>query len=406
MIWILLLLLLSYGYDACKPGFDETINIRVLDKQGRPVPNVSVQLQFLLDGSVSPKRYKWTPVKKTNEVGLVSFRVYNTQKYWPGLDCDIKVNLTLYNETYSYEVRNGHIRWYRDYILTLRNKTEQYLYRIEAYKLKMRFKEGNVSVPAKLILYKDYIFPNITYFESFVPKYVDGYATYKGIKRYFNYVLKNDSYYEIEFRKSRFSLEVLNDRLEPLSCVFYYDNTSVSFTGELNISDFKPVIQGYVVCDGKNKTVSIMPYSKRKLILDVTPPEVKNFRVIKADTEYVTFAFDVWDPNTYASGVQRVELRFNGDIYPAIDVKGSSYYYRVPNIQGTMSVKAFDREDNIKSVLLNYTPKIVEPTAPKEGEKKEEGGGDITWLVALVGIIVLGGIVWFIKSKFEEPEEF
>ncbi|NPA22597.1 MAG: hypothetical protein GXN92_03425 [Candidatus Micrarchaeota archaeon] len=401
MLWLLLLIALSYGYDACYPGFDEEIVIRVLDEMGRPVPGVNVQLQYLLDGSILPRQYRWTPVKQTDEFGLVSFYVFNRQKSWVGFDCSIKVNMTLFDYPYSYVIKRNKTYWKSDFILTLKNKTSQYVYRIPAYRLTLLFKEGNKSVPVKLILFDDYVYENVTKFEGYVPPNVSGLAVYKGIKRYFNYVLQNDSTYVIQFQQLPYTLIVMDDAENPLACTF----NNMSFVGTLEFKEFASSVTGTLNCSGKTKVVTLTPYRPVQVILDVTPPQVTNFRLIKADTEYVTFAFDVWDPNKYASGLKRVEVKFLGSKYMPIDKKGSSYYYRIPNVPGTIHIYAVDNMDNVKEVVVNYTPAYEELPQAEEEKKEEEGEGDITWLVVGVGIIVLGGIIWFIKSKFEEPEE-
>ena len=90
--FVLLLLLVSVAYADCT-GYNDTFQVRVLDAKGRPIPGAAVTVTFDR-GAMGGPQYFTTPVKYTDQNGLLQEGIFNQGTTDRTIDCNIVINAT------------------------------------------------------------------------------------------------------------------------------------------------------------------------------------------------------------------------------------------------------------------------------------------------------------------------
>lgn len=381
--------------DLCKPGYDTYITIRVFDKDGSVVPNAEVYVTFLYDGAVFPKRYI-TSKNITNEAGVAGFRLFNNQQYEANLDCNVGVEVKLYNRTIFKNNR----------FISLSNLYPNYNLVIDGYKVKMYFifEDKKVSVD-RLILYGDYELNNVYSFEGYVTKEFWGVVVFKDLVRPFNYTLRKDEVFNIFFSKNKYYITVLDDSKTPIECRAILNDIEYIINGTREFELLESSVKGYVNCSNKIEQFSMVEAdNRREFIFDVTPPVITDIRAEKVEEDYVLLALSIYDPNQFASGLREVLFYFNNQSISPERVAGS-YYYKIPNENGYLKIIAIDKANNIKEVEAYFNKIKTEQKInnTQKIDKKEED--PISWFVLIVGVVVLLGIVYYIYNMYKSVRE-
>ncbi|MEM1971375.1 MAG: hypothetical protein QW336_01935 [Candidatus Anstonellales archaeon] len=394
---LLLFILFSYapGENVCNPGYDVPITIRIIDRDGNVVPGAEVYVTFLYDGSVSPKRYI-TSKNVTDIGGKASFRIFNNQVYRANIECNVTVEVRLFNRTVLLDRRN----------VRLDDYYPSYNFIIDAYRVRLRFfvEDRPVTVD-RLILYGEYELRNLSYFDGYVTREFWGVAIYNNLVRNFNFTLRNDSLFHISFSKIKYYVSTLDDSKKPIRCNALLNNEMFTINGPTEIESFDSVMRGYVNCSGKIRDVVLTESNNRKeFIFDITPPEISDFRVESFTTNDVLLAVTIYDPNQFASGLDRVMFYRDGQQISPERVSGS-YYYRIPNQDANLKIVAIDKEGNIRELEAQFK-QIIESkqdrSIPTDTGSKED---PISWFVLIIGIVVLGGIALYIYNMYKSVRE-
>ncbi|MCS7122843.1 MAG: hypothetical protein NZ908_02730 [Candidatus Micrarchaeota archaeon] len=384
------------GENRCTPRFDVPITIQLLDRDGNVVPDAEVYVTFLLDGSVSPERYL-TIMNRSDIGGKAGFRIFNNQNYKAGLDCYVAVEVRLYNRTIYKNARQ----------IDLENYFPNYLIVVDAYRVRMNFFIDNNSIVLdRLILYGDYEINNVSRFDRYVPKEFWGIAVYRNLVRNFNYTLKKDSDLDIHFSKISYYISSLDDARRPIKCNAIINNEVFDVYGPTEIQMFDSSIRGILNCSGKIREI-VMDENRNRMefVIDVTPPVIEDLRLEDVNANNVLLAFIVYDSNPFHSGLDAVTFKYNSQTLQPEKVIASTYYYRIPNEDGNIYISAMDRDKNVRE--LNAEFKKVKPNVQtREREEPEKRSEDpISWFVLLIGIIVLGGIIYYIYNMYRSVRE-
>lgn len=394
---LLTIYIFGTGADECKPRFDVPVTIQLLDKDGNVVPGAEVYVTFLFDGAVYPKRYI-TIMNRSDIGGKVGFRIFNNQEYSPGLECNVTVEVKLYNRTIYRDTKK----------IDLKNYFPNYLIVVDAYRVKMNFFiENNPIVLDRLILYGTYERMNVSKFDEYVPKEFWGVAVYNNLVRNFNYTLKEDSEINIHFSKISYYISSLDDARRPLKCRAILNNQAFDVEGPTEIRMFDSTAKGILNCSGKIREIVMNERENRKeFVVDITPPVIDDFRVESVDENTALLAFAVYDPNQFHSGLDTVVFKYNSKILQPERISGS-YYYRIPNQDGNIYISATDMEGNVKELNAEFKKiKITTDTTGGEKDNPQKKSEDpISWFVLLIGIVVLGVILYYIYNIYKNVRE-
>ncbi len=396
MIYLILLLILSYGpgKDACKPGFDEYITITLLDKAGMPIPNAEVYVTFVIDGAVNPPR-TITSLNITNMGGKAGFRLFNNQQYYANLDCSVKVEIKLYNQTVYKNNR----------LISLKDIYPNYQIDLDLPKIKIFFVLDNNDMVTvdKLILFGNYEYNNVYMFESYVPREIWGTVSFRNLVREFNYTIRDNKTIYFLFSPVKYYISTFDDKNQPLRCKAQLNNVEYEINGPTEISIWDSIVKGQIKCSNKVQDVLLTEKNnKLEYWFDVTPPIISDFRVERVEKDYVILGVNVFDPNQYATGVKEVLFYLNGELIRPSYVSGS-YYYRIPNQDASLKIVAIDKANNAREIEAQY--KRIEDTEIKKEEVKKKDDDPISWFVLLIGVGLLLGIAIYIYNMYKSVKE-
>jgi hypothetical protein len=308
---ILLLFLSQLAFADCV-GYTDEFDVRVLDGSLRPIKDADVWITFDR-GTSFGEQYFTTEPRKTDEQGLVYFKILNQGTTVRDIDCDILVTASAGGSTNTTEIEaNKHgpivdvnmadvypVKFYvRDQLnagienasVTIGNnsgKTNQYGY------VRYYYKEGTYD-----------------YFASYQIASQPGTITVDGA----------DVEFAVIFPWYSISLEVTDDTGEPLPATLNIFNQSLvlsngRFESERTYSDFIDYKVSYKGIE-KSGTIEAAKKPNVEIILDTHAPL---FSSITSDTidGRTRLNIPLTDPGIHASGVDVPTLKVNYRLEPA-----------------------------------------------------------------------------------------
>jgi hypothetical protein len=369
-----MLVSLVFSFNACKPGFEQHVKIRVVDEQYRPVPGVTVELRYQSQGHVKPATY-FMLKKTTNSSGLVDFWVQNLEDDEKYLDCNLYVSLSYHgfvkNVTFSL----------KDFLYT-------FLVKVPFHKVTFRFFESGKPVNVKLVIDNDWVFENVSKVTVFLPKGKHSMAAfYNGMDRYLYFDVKEDRFVDVSFQQYKTTLVVVDDKGRPMDCVFTWNGQNVSFSGMTEFLTGEGNISGRLHCGNYTREVSLITGQKNVLHIDVSPPkiDVESVEVLEG---IVYVKIDAIDLGLYSSGLKEVYVTDGKHRISPSYVSGK-YLFEFPYENKTYYVYAVDKNGNTAFKRLEISEE------EKVEEEQDEGG--IPWLWIVFGLAGLGFAYWVYK---------
>ncbi|MFA5349620.1 MAG: hypothetical protein WC309_04650 [Candidatus Paceibacterota bacterium] len=324
---ILILVFLFSGIFAdttCNTSYTEELNIRALDANSRPMPDVTITLRYQLSESTG-KGYVTTIPKPTGSDGIAKIKIQNLENQIDKLKCDI----TITAEYDGKEIKKTVYAGSHESLIDLN---------IPAYNLILTIKDqNNQKVNGATVSVGNFTkYTNNAGMVGF--SVVSGeklvLASYEGAKREAIIPVTKDTTYDISFYVSNLTINVIDDQGRPLSAAAeFFGKTYNSTLGKIIISDvgvISPDIN--VICNGITKTpkINLDISNEYTVIFDTTSPELISIKDQRTDKS-TSLILTIIDPGSNPSGINENTLAVNYDYgngwkYAKIFPKGSGVY--------------------------------------------------------------------------------
>jgi hypothetical protein len=382
-MWFLIFLLLvsAGGENRCYPGAFVPLNFIVTTVDGDIVQGVEVIVEY----QANPRK-KYEFKQTTDAYGVVNFSLQIVNESIN--NCDIRVivksyNKTMYSNTYSI---SDYYPWYRINVPKI-------------YKVRMAFHNETDQIMVDRVFVNEYKFENVSSITFYTYGPVEGFVVYKNLGKYFNYSVKSNQDIKITFQKIRYSITVVDSLNKPLKCNLQYENKNLDFEGQIFIEEYSSYIKANLTCLEIKKEIEISESERSvSLVLDVVPPEIGDVDVSSFDQNEAIIRVSAYDPR---GSISKIVFTYNNQtIQPYyIDV---NYYFKIPNQDGYIVIKAYDNEGNSVTKEFKYTRKIPQESKKQNNQPSE---GDMSWFFILVGVIAIGVIGFIAYRTYIAPEE-
>lgn len=413
-VWLFLLLFLALAFGE----FYETIDIQVLDEIGRPVWDADVSIKYQLNAI---QGYTETTPRKTDENGLVSIKIINTETTPARTKYDFTIIASYGKESTQakYDVKGP-----RPNIISVQ---------LRVYRLTVRVVDQFETPLSAIVSVGEFVTPTDGqgYARLIVPYgNADIIADYKGTEKKINLDIIADATRKLTISLYDLTVRVFDDQGNPLSATVEYGGEGKG-TDENGATSFveTPVSEGTLKVTYKKyereREVNLETTSEETVVFDFTPPSISDVSVDLVDGVGRITA-TVTDKGAYPSGFDettRIFIRYKvnmtekeKDMYT---IGLNRYRVDIPAQEGNtlvlFTIFVSDKEGNRNSISGNY---VVPPEkAPEEEENGEvivvappgEGGIatifgieiNIIVIVVLVAIII-GAVIIFLKKRAEE----
>ncbi len=406
---------LSY---ACTPQFYEHLNVRVLTNQNYPIPNASVNVQYQYIYGMPLRSVTHT----TNEEGIASFDIMNSEKMQSRLNCNIYITANFMGSTAKTTI----VPVYHSHPVDLK---------IDAYKLTIYpVDQNNNYIPNTTIVVDGKNVPEK--YHKFYTIVTKGQHTvtmiYNGRKTSRAVYITNNTVMSMQFSKYTLTLSVIDDYGRPVSDAEVYVNGMLqkqTNNGTYVISNLpSSTVSVKVIYKGKtySKTYDLLTYSFYKFAIDTIPPKIENL-TYHMDGKNIVFNARITDDQDYATGIDNVKVRYSLDNdlsgkYASVFVKTKDIYgFEIqnpgPNHNIILIIFANDGADNyaqktysvkVSQKIINLNSNNVNNTNGKnniKNNKKNSNNNGIfstlsSWILPAVGLIILViGLYYLYKWK-------
>ncbi len=284
---------------TCGPGWEETVLVQVLDSNGLPLPNASVQATYQLDYTTG-KGYTTTEPVKTNSTGMVKIHMKNLEIISERVDCSFTIIATYDNQRTMKDFQVGQ----HPNILTIPLAVSRVVFNV--------FDQNGNPLPGALILIRNMTTRTNSQGQAVlevgkgdakvVVLYKEG-ALVRDVK-----IVNNKEQINVEFPIYSLTLRVVDDNGDPLP------EAVVKIEGET----YYPDKDGYVrlpMITTRNPRIAVFyKGTKRELwadlsakqnygvIFDFTPPVIKDIKPV-VENGRVRLIFSAVDPGKTPSGI-------------------------------------------------------------------------------------------------------
>jgi hypothetical protein len=395
---------------ACAPGFTDTLNIKVIDSKYRPISGAAVNITYQKDETTG-KGYVTSTTQYTGEDGKVSIIARNTEVIERRVECDITISAE-YDGVIVERVVEAQA-----------HSAEMQVQFEDAYLLNLKVVDrygqpiGNTQVRIN-DLYRN------TTEEGYIAIVVNG-GTVEIAVPYLGAVITreiemgNDLTYTLQARAYALSLDVVDDRGDPLAAQITVEEeetmgTGVEIEGLAITNPYVRVVYGSVE---KFPQIDLTQGGEYTVSFDLTPPEITNVEVGR-EGEDLKIRFFLQDPNLLASGADTdsttVSYIVSGVTQDAVPyAESGAYVAELPappeNTLLRFTITAYDEEGNMNTVNGEYlvTPEVEnEPeSGSEEGggmEMPEEGGMILLVLGAIVVLVIAYVVISYFRGLSEE----
>ncbi|MCX8163573.1 MAG: hypothetical protein N3D10_03395 [Candidatus Micrarchaeota archaeon] len=392
----------------------EEVEVRVLDKMGRPVPNAAVYITWEVSRA---KGNATTQTQFTNERGRTYFKLYNTE-FSPSLtNYDYIVFVSYQNKNFSEKFKAN---------IGTMPRTVQ----IDAYLVRFVAKDKD-GKPLSLKLLID------SKYEIFT----DESGTAELILTTGKHTLRPlffDLVQEKSFEVSNSDL-VLNVDVELYSCNFrVVDDNGVPIPGvKVTIGPFsyKTDSEGLIRFENltKSKIIAEISYQKYLFsesfdissknsityVLDTHPPKIEDIKT-KLDGNLIQLRAVIVDPGKYPSSFKGSKAKINVRYYPAEDIErlvpmysvGYNTYEAILKLEsGQKNIKySIEATDSAGNTLISsdvfvlegstQTQKVLEKEQPPIFSLPDFSKFDFSSLLTLVIVVIVAAVAFYLyKNK-------
>lgn len=396
-----LLLTISTG-QSCDAGFTETLNIKVIDSQYRPIEGASVIVNYQKDRTTN-KGFVNSTTQYTGENGSVSVTIRNTEAFQNRVDCTVTiyaeydgviVQRKIEAQKHSAELQ---VQFSNAYLLYLR-VVDRYGAPIANTQVRINDMYRNTSGEgyAPVIVNEGTVDVAVPYLEGVISEQID---------------ITQDLTYTLQARVYSFRLSVVDDAGRPLDAQIFVEGDEY-YGSEVEISEIalaNPEVKAVYGTLEKSPAVDLSQESEYKVSFDLTPPQISDIEVVERNDE-LRIMFFLTDPNTLSSGPDldetTVTYTVGGVTETAVPYAYSGAYAAdIPkppeNTILRFTITTHDMEGNMNSLNGEYliTPEEEEPVPqvqePEEVlEEEEEGDGTIPMIVGSFVILLLAYVVY------------
>ncbi len=411
---VALFLLVSDAFAAtCEPGFEETINIKVIDAHYRPIEGASVNVTYQKDQSTG-KGYVTTNTQYTGADGKVTEDVRNTETFASKVKCDITIQAGYDGVIVERKITAGshpaeiQLRFENAYVLGLKI-VDRFGQPIANTKVRINEMYKNTSETGYIgiIVNSGIVDIAVPYLHGVLAEEIE---------------VADDTVYTLQTRVYPFKLSVVDDAGQPLVAQIFVDSDEYYDTGAYIEEMALPTPYVAVVYGSLEKTVAVnlAEESDYTVSFDLTPPEITNVNIVR-DEDDLKITFYISDPNYLASGPNLDETTLTYSISGVTQTavpyaESGAYAVEIPappvNTLLRFTITTHDMEGNMNTVTGEYliTPEEEPPPTEEENGETvvpEEEGGDNTLLI-IVGVIVVLAVayaIWSYIRGISEDEE-
>jgi len=419
-VFVGLLLLVPFLY-SCNPEFEETINVRVLTNRSYPIPNAPVSISY---------QYMYTLPRRvvthfTNEKGIATFNVRNSEKMASRVDCNIIVATKYMGKSASKTI----VPVYHEHPVDLR---------IDAYRVTVLPVDQNNKPLDNVTVLVDGVNVPKKYGRFFMVVTQGKHIftlIYRGSKSSRVMYVNRDATVSLQFSNYKLTLRLVDDAGRPIhDADVDVNGMSCNLTdkGVCTLEDISmPSARVTVRRNGKtfSKTFDITTYRIHTFPLDITPPKIESLNYTRKRSD-LQFEVHASDNQEYSSGIENVKVRYtvDGEVSghrPDVFVKRNDVYgFTIPypgvNHKMTIEIYVSDGVGNYakKVYVLDiheeslYVPPKEDNTHPSENETSGQEKHDVieifpikiptTILVVLGVLISIGGLYYLYKWKTNE----
>ncbi len=396
-IFIIALVLINFG-NACQPKYTETIPIRVIDYNYRPIYNAEVSIYYQVSSSITEHGkpiYTYTPVYKTNESGRVDIIVRN-QEYNPDkVDCNVKVKVKLFN----YE---------KEETINIDEMPAMNLIRIPAHIFTVKLVDQNLDpLEGRVIIDENYSF-NVSGSRTFqiCEGVHDLLIIHKHKKRSYELEITKDTTFTSLFEYVPITIEVSNERDVPLPFEVELYDKNYSSDGKIEVKIPSGITTAKLWVLGEEKELPIDTDKKQyyTLFVDRSPPKVYGLDIKQENNETI-ITLTLEDEGTHASGIKKVygKLLYEDDTLVEKEFinKDEGVYELKVEKPGSFSfqINAYDKENNLLTLKGKH-----EVTYEEKKWDVEESQDLLPLIVGVLVVGLIGGGI-YVKKKLSEMEE-
>ena len=396
LIAIMFVFLLSTS-NPCSPKYVKTIPIRVVDYNYRPVENAYVSIYYQLTSSVTDEgKPKYTSTKKypTNSSGMVEITIRNLETNPSRVDCNIKINVSLFNYETEEEVN-------------IDEMPKTILIKIPAKRLTINIYDQNLNpLEGRAIIGDESIEVNGSK-SLFVPKgKLNVLVIHNFRKKSYDLNIKEDTTLTSIFEYQDISINVMDEKGNLLPFKLVNHGEEVEAIGHVNLRIPAGITEVEVHVAGEKRVVDIDTSKKQvyNIFIDRSAPKVYALDIKQNDYETVIDLVSE-DEGKYASGVKKIygKLLFDdGTVIEKefINLEGDNYEFGVQKSGSfQFTITAYDKENNI--LILKGRHEITYEDNPVE---IEEEGDLLPYIIGILVIGLIGGAI-YVKKKLQEMEE-
>lgn len=410
---IILLLLSQFVFADCA-GYTDEFDARVLDGNNRPISGADVWIKFDR-GTSFGDQYFTTEPKKSNEQGIVHYKVLNQGTTVRTIDCDIEVYASLGGSTNMTEVEaNIH-----GPIIDVKLGD---VYPIKFYvRDQLNAPIENASVTIGNTTSKTNSFGYVTQF--YKKGTYDYFASYQIASQAGTITVDDAVEFAVIFPWYKISLDVKDDNGDPLPATLKILNQSFVLTdGHFeNDRSYNDIVDYEVIYKGieKSGTINAAENPYTQIIMDIHAPL---FDSITSQTvnKRTTLEIPLRDPGPYASGIDIPSIRVSYRLEPAdastpwstalVFTTGfNSFAAEFPELPANsivqFRIEAKDKAGNKATVdgkfstLTGSTGTDDTQNQTDTQDSEEDGQGIPLWVILVGGIVVILVVYLVIRSK-------
>lgn len=408
---ILLLLVLMGAFFAveCKPGYEETAVIQVVDGNGRVIQGAAVQIVYQVDQTTG-KGYTTTTPRKTDESGTASFVFRNQEILKSRLDCEYIIIVTYDNQKLEKRIRvdtHGPVIdvGINAYLLTIKAVDQ----------------EGNVLADAEIITRE---ISKTTGADGMVSLLVGSGAANVTLK-YGNgavsreITIENDTNFLYEVPVYELKLYVVDDGNAPLQVSANIGGTELytdlgGFLSVKKLLSAKPTIKTEYRGVEKTLEADLAVQDTYYMVYDLRAPVIKRIAPREEEGRLV-MDLEVADQGPMASGLapDGIKVRYSiggNNFFASVFVKDADKYEAYIGAikeDGVIEffVDAVDAEGNIRSLKGYFSVSHESEGANQTGSGAGGGGGGLSLDpvqiigagIAIVAVLVIAN---YIRENF------
>ncbi len=280
---------------GCTLGFNDTINVRALDNQLRPVEGAQVTVNYQLDKTTGKGRVT-SPPRMTGKDGNASFQIRNLETQAAHLDCNVQINLSIGGKNYSRTITAQNHPLINDFKLDLHQMLVQVI-----------DENGQRITNATVTVNNNDKGTEGGYAEFRVPAgTVRVFASYGGGKTEHITKINNDTLVTIQLRFYSLTVRVTDEKENPLAASVLLDEMryDLNESGTLHIPRLPEGLHTARIEYGGmriTRDLDLTMDNEYGIVFDMAPPVIKKVTAVQ-NPDHVKVTIVAEDEGRFASG--------------------------------------------------------------------------------------------------------